>query len=147
MELGNVPMAYKGFLKYMMALRSHFKNKYPTEFKIGNFYQGYMAMNYFSLTPKSLKNEKLKIGLVFNHEKIRFEIWLVGQNKKIQKKYWDLFNGSDWHKYQISKTPQDSIIEHVLVENPGFHQMDSLTEKIKNRTIAFKNDIEIFFMK
>ncbi len=141
MELGTVPKAYKGIIEYLMNLRTHFINQYPTEFIVGTLYQGYMDMSYFPVTPKSLKTQKLKIGLVFNHQKIRFEIWLVGQNKQIQKKYWNLFMGSDWNKYVISKTAQESIIEHILVENPDFGKMNLLTEKIENETRKFIKDI------
>lgn len=141
LELGNVAKGYKALMKYLLNLRTHFKHQYPTEFIIGNFYQGYMDMSYFSITPKSLKNQKVKIGLVFNHEKVRFEIWLVGQNKQIQKKYWEMLKTSDWNTYKISKTAKDSIIEHLLIEKPNFNQMDSLTKKIETETIKFIKDI------
>ncbi len=141
MELGNIPKAYKGLMEYIMNLRTHFITKFPDDFIVGNLYQGYMDMTYFPFTPKSLKSQKLKIGLVFNHEKIQFEIWLVGQNKQIQKKYWDLFKGSDQNKYTLSTTAKDSIVEHVLVDNPDFSQLDSLTKKIENGTLKFIKDI------
>lgn len=141
LESRNVSKGYKGLMKYLMNLRTHFINQYPTEFIIGNFYQGYMDMSYFPITPKSLKSQKVKIGLVFNHEKTRFELWLVGQNKQVQKKYWNMLNESDWNKYKISKTAEHSIIEHILVEKPDFNQMDLLTKKIENGTIKFINDI------
>jgi len=67
LELENVAKGYKGLMEYLMNLRTHFINQYPTEFIIGNFYQGYMDISYFPVTPGSLKNQKLKIGLVFNH--------------------------------------------------------------------------------
>ncbi len=141
LKLENVPKGYKGLMEYIMNLRTHFINQYASEFTIGAFYQGYMDISYFPITPKSLKSHKIKIGLVFNHEKIRFEIWLLGRNKQIQKKYWDLFNEGDWNKYIISKNAQDSVIEHVLVEKPNFNQMDSLTKKIEAETIKFIKDI------
>lgn len=141
LESGNVPKGYKGLMEYLMSLRTRFIKLYPTEFTVGRFYQGYMDMSYFAITPKSLKSQKIKIGVVFNHEKIRFEIWLVGQNKQVQKEYWSLLKGRDWNKYRISQTAQDSIIEHVLVEKPDFSDMDSLTEKIENETVKFIKDI------
>ncbi len=66
----NVSKGYKGLMNYLMYLRTHFSKKYANELVIGSFYQGYMDMSYFSITPKSIKSKKLKIGLVFNHEKI-----------------------------------------------------------------------------
>ncbi len=139
----NVPKGYKGLMEYLMNLRTHFSNKYSPEYIVGSFYQGYMDISYFPITPKSLKSQKLKIGLVFNHEKARFEIWLVGQNKQTQQKYWDLLKGSEWHKYPLSKTAQRSIIEHVLVAKPNFNQSDSLKEVIESGTIQFIQDITI----
>ncbi|WP_420602707.1 DUF7000 family protein [Flagellimonas sp.] len=141
MALGHVPKAYKALMEYLMGLRNHFINQYPGEFIVGNFYQGYMDMSYFPITPKSLKSQKLKIGLVFNHEKLRFEIWLVGQNKQIQKNYWEVFQNNNWNKYPLSPTPKESIIEHILVENPNFSDLDTLTQTLEKGTLQFIQDV------
>lgn len=85
MKKGCIPVAYKGLMEYIMSLRTHFKNKYPDYFVSGNIYYGYMDMTYFSFIPKSLKSKKLKIAVVFIHDKMRFEVWLGGYNKQIQK--------------------------------------------------------------
>lgn len=139
---GNIPKAYKGLLEYMMNLRTHFINQHPTDFVVGALYQGYMDITYFPFTPISLKQQKLKTGLVFNHQKIRFEIWLVGQNKKIQKKYWEAFKNIDWNKYPTSSTAQHSIIEHILVENPDFDELHLLTKEIEAKTFAFISTLQ-----
>ncbi len=86
LEKGDIKKAYKGLMQYIAKLRTHFKNQYP-DYITGNVYHGYMDITYFPFTPKSLKIQKLKIAIVFNHSKKRFEIWLAGQNKQIQKKY------------------------------------------------------------
>lgn len=144
MELGSISKAYKGLMKYLMNLRTHFLKKYPGEFSVGSFYQGYMDISYFPLSPASLKNQKLKIGLVFNHEKFQFEIWLVGQNKKIQKDFWDWLNEIAWDKYQLSPSPQNSIIKKAIVTDPNFSDLDSLTDKIEKETLSFiKTILEI----
>ncbi len=143
--LGYVPQAYKALIQYLMGVRNHFINQYPGEFIVGNFYQGYMDMSYFPITPKALKSQKLKIGLVFNHEALRFEIWLVGQNKQIQKKYWEKFQNRDWDKYALSPTPKESIIEHVLVKDPDFGNLDVLTQTLEKGTLKFIQDISEVF--
>ncbi len=144
MKIGNISKVYKGLMKYLMNLRSHFLNKYPDEFSVGSFYQGYMDISYFPLRPESLRRQKLKIGLVFNHEKFQFEIWLVGQNKKIQKDYWDWLKEKSWSKYKLSPSPQNSIIKEIIVKDPDFSDLDSLTEKIEIETLGFiKNILEI----
>lgn len=85
LELENVAKGYKGLMEYLMNLRTHFINQYPTEFIIGNFYQGYMDMSYFPVTPGSLKNQKLKIGLVFNHKKYNLSSGWLGRTNKFKK--------------------------------------------------------------
>ena len=65
MKKGVIQKAYTGLMEYIMALRTHFKNKCPDYFVSGSIYYGYMDMSYFSFSPKSLKNQNLKIAVVF----------------------------------------------------------------------------------
>ena len=148
-EKGAIKQAYKGLMEYIMDLRTHFRNKYPGYYVSGSIYHGYMDMTYFSFFPESLKNRKLKIAVVFIHDTIRFEAWLVGYNKNVQKEYWELFRESDWNKYHIVPTTKgvDSIIDCVLVGNPDFSDLDNLTEQIERGTLNFISDIEDFLSK
>ena len=131
-------------MEYIMSLRTYLHNKYPDYNVSSNIYFGYMDMTYFSFFPDSLKNKKLKIGIVFVHETFRFEVWLFGYNKTVQKKYWKLFKESSWNKYRIVPTTKgfDSIIEHILVDNPNFSDLDNLTKQIEKGTLNFIKDIE-----
>lgn len=148
-EKGDIKEAYKGLIKYLMNLRIHFKGKYPDYFVSGSIYQGYMDMTYFSFFPESLKIKKLKIAIVFVHDKIRFEVWLAGHNKQIQTKYWKLFKESDWNKYRIPSTTNgvDSIIECTLVDRPDFNDLDNLTKQIEKGTLKFIKDVVTFLSK
>ena len=136
---GAIKEAYKGLMGYIMDLRTHFKNKYPDYFVSGSIYYGYMDMTYFSFFPESFKHLKLKTGIVFLHEAFRFEAWLFGYNKEVQTKYWKLIKESAWNKYRIPSTTKgvDSIMEHILVENPDFHDLDALTKRIEKGTLDF----------
>jgi hypothetical protein len=146
LKKGAIQTAYKGLMEYFMSLKTHFKNKYPDFFVSGSIYYGYMDMTYFSLFPKSLKDRKLKIALVFVYDTFRFEIWLAGSNKQIQSKYWKLFKESDWKKYHVVSTTTgvDSIVEYILVDNPDFRDPDALTKQIEKGTLKFIKDIESF---
>ncbi len=149
LEKGDIQRAYKGLMEYILELRSYFANKYPDYFVSGSVYYGYMDMTYFSFFPESLKLKKLKVAIVFVHETFRFEVWLAGQNKQVQTKYWKLFKESGWNKYQVPSTTRgvDSIIEGVLVENPDFSDLSTLTNLIETRTLKFIEDIENFLSK
>lgn len=146
---GAVQKAYKGLMEYVMNLRTHFMKKYPDYFVSGSIYYGYMDMTYFSFTPGSLQQQKLKIAIVFIHEAFRFEVWLGGYNRQVQQKYWKLFKESGWDKHHVVPTTQgvDSIVECVLVDDPDFGDLDALTKQIEKATLKFIDDVEGFLSK
>ena len=149
LKKGAIKEAYKGLMEYIMDLRTYFKNKYPDYFVSGSIYYGYMDMTYFSFITESFKRRKLKIAIVFIHDTCRFDVWLGGYNKQIQTKYWKLFKESDWNKYHIVSTTKgvDSIIEYILVDNPDFSDLDTLTKQIEKGTLKFIKDVENFLSK
>ena len=148
-EKGTITKAYKGLMEYILDVRTYLKNRYPDYFVSGSIYFGYMDMTYFSFYPKSLGQQKLKIAIVLIHKSMRFEAWLAGYNKLIQSKYWKMFKQSDWHKYRLVSTTKgaDSILEHILVEDPDFRDLDKLTRQIERETLKFIKDIESFLSK
>jgi hypothetical protein len=148
LEKGAIKEAYKGLMEYIMDLRTHFKNKYP-DYVVSGIYYGYMDMTYFAFFPESLKTRNLKVAIVFIHDICRFEVWLAGVNKQVQQKYWKLFKESDWNKYHIVSTTKgvDSIIESILVDNPDFSDLDTLTNQIERETLVFIMDVEGFLSK
>ena len=130
LQKGILSQAYRGLMEYIMGLRTYLKNKYSDFFVSGSIYYGYMDMTYFSFFPKSLKDRNLKIAIVFIHETCQFEAWLAGINQQVQQKYWQLIKESGWDKYCII-TPEkgvDSILEHVLVAEPDFDDLNAINE-------------------
>ena len=101
-------------------------------------------MTYFSLFPESLKRRGLKTAIVFVYDSFRFEVWLSGSNRKVQSKYWKLFKESDWNKYDLASNPkrEDYVIDHILVSDPDFGDLDALTSQIERGTLEFIKDVE-----
>lgn len=150
LKKGAIQQAYKGLMEYIMGLRTYFQKKYPDHFVSGSIYYGYMDMTYFALVPKSLKQHKLKIAVVFNYETFRFEVWLSGANRRVLEKYWKLIKESGWNKYKLVPQEEkwvDSILEHVLVDDPDFSDLDALTKQIEKATLKFTRDVENFLSK
>ncbi len=148
LEKGVIKTAYKGLMEFIMDLRTYLQKKYPDYFVSGSIYFGYMDMTYFSFFPKSLSNRKLKVAIVFIHDQCRFEAWLAGYNKQIQTSYWKLFTKSGWNKYHLVPTTAgvDSILEHVLVANPNFDDLNTLKIQIENAALEFIEDVERFII-
>ncbi len=143
---GDIQIAYRGLMDYILSLRTGLKNKYPDYATSGSIYCGYMDMTYFAFTPPVLKTYGLKIAIVFAHEAFRFEIWLAGTNKQIQAQFWHRMKQSDWQIYPIvpSVEGRDAVIEHVLVEEPDFNDLDALTAAIELGTLKFIHEVEHF---
>lgn len=145
LRIGSIQKAYRALLGYMMDLRTHFKNRYPS-YSISGLYQGYMDMTYFAIIPPSLKQRGLKIAIVFNYEAFRFEAWLAGTNRQVQRRYWELFRDSRWTEYRVVTLAKgvDSIIECNLAEDFDFRDLDRLTARIEEKVVEFIDDVEGF---
>jgi hypothetical protein len=105
-----------------------------------------MDMTYFSFTPDSLKSLKLKIAVVFIYDTFKFEVWLAGSNKNVQKEYWELLKKDGLQKYHLPSDIKgiDFIVENVLVENPDFGDLDILTQEIEDGAMKFIGDVVEF---
>jgi hypothetical protein len=149
LEKGYIQGAYRGLMEYFRDMKLHFANAYPEYPVSGGIYYGYMDMTYFALFPDSLKRRKLKIAIVFIYETFRFEVWLSGSNRSVQAKYWKLLQKSDWHKYQLASDPkaEDYVLAYILVEDPDFRVLDSLTRQIENGTLDFIREVEGFLSR
>jgi hypothetical protein len=132
LQQGELQVAYKGILEFMGGLRADFIKKYPY-YDIGNLYQGYMDMSYFSLSTKLLKDRGLKIAIVYLHEKGNFEIWLSARNREIAKRYEYVLNSNNSNMYDVfhDENNQDAIIECTLTTTPNFENQDSLMDIIE----------------
>ena len=95
----------------------------------GNIYYGYMDMTYISFVPESLKPRKLKIAIVFLHEAFRFEVWLAAGEQGRSNQVLEIDQRKRLKKYHLASTTEgtDSILDHVLIENPDFSDLDELT--------------------
>lgn len=137
------PIDYGQAITYMKTLRLYFKKAYGTLFSYGNVYLGNPDFSYFSLTPAALKKLKLKFVIVCDHKASQYTICLSGQNKDIRKKYWHIFKGSHWEKYQVVHSIEKSlsIIDHPIVTAPNFQNPEALTKQIEREALKFIDDL------
>ena len=141
---GRLQRAYQGLMAYFSDLRTHLRDAHPGIPVSKSIYYGYMDMTYFALVPEALKELKLKIALVFLHEDYRFVAWLSGANRDVQAHYWHLLKESGWDAFRLSDDPrrEDFVLEQVLVQEPEFGDLDSLTAQIEEGILAFIGRVE-----
>ncbi|MEO1050605.1 MAG: hypothetical protein AAFX87_08255 [Bacteroidota bacterium] len=137
LQSGSLQSAYRGLIEFMTNLRIHLEKKHPEDFIGGNPYFGYLDWTYFPFTPKALKAKKLKIVIILDHEQLRFEAWLVGQNKQLQKSYWELLKHKAWNKLPLTNSPKDAIIQEILAERPDFDKQSALISEIEAKVMRF----------
>lgn len=145
LEQGDIQKAYIRLVKYMLSLKSHLSKNTNNGFLFGNASPGYMDYTYFPFFNEFLRGRDLRFGLVLNHSKVRFELWLMGRNAEIQKKYWDILKTTKWNETQVSM-PQYSVLEVILVEDPDFDNLKALSLNIDNDVMRNTKEI-IEFLK
>lgn len=140
LKKGDIQKAYKGLIRYVMSLKSHLSRTLAERYSFGNVSLGYLDYTYFYCIDSYLREKKLRFCIVLNHEKMQFELWLVGQNSEVQKKYWNILKDTEWNKYQTSM-PKYSVLEVILIENPDFNNLSLLTEQIEKEIIPITDEI------
>lgn len=139
---GYIQQAYKGILTSINEFRMYLQKAYP-EYQIPNtMHDGVMDITYFAFSPNDLRSHKLKIALVFNHQDFNFELWLVGQNKKVQKAYWTMFKESDWAVYPLTPSPEHAIVRTSIYSNPHFEDRLQLYAVLEEGLVDFITHIQ-----
>lgn len=134
---------YHELIGFMKDLRAHLQQVYELGYRFGSIYRGHPEYSYFSLSPEPLKVLKLKYVIVLDHKKREVSICLSGQNKSIRKKYWTLFQDSNWDRYPLVKSIDDSlyILDHVMVKNASLSDKQGLIDRIEEEADQFMNEM------
>ncbi len=140
LKKGDILIAYNELVKFVMNLRTEFIKNLSDQYSFAGILHGYMDYTYFYYSNEFLKSKKLKLGLVLNHMEMRFEIWLLGNTKPIQQKYWELSKNTKWNK-DNAEMPKYSILESVIVEKPDFDNFDKLSEQIETKMVQVSDEI------
>jgi len=142
----DIQNTYGFLLKCVMQIKTDFEKAFSEKYSCGNVSPGYMDYSYFPFVNDYLRGKKLRFGIVLNHNEMRFELWLLGQNKKVRNKYWDLLKESVWNE-GLAKRPQYAELEIVLVDTPNFENIDKLTDDIINRAVKEADGIIVYLKK
>ena len=142
---GDMQKTYNFLLKYVMQVKASLEKSFSQAYSFGNISPGYLDFSYFPFYNAYLRERKLRFGIVLNHSEMRFELWLMGQNKKIQEEYWGSLKASSWNQGRTTM-PQYALLETILIDHPDFEATDALTADITSRT-AIEADKIIAYLK
>jgi hypothetical protein len=136
---GEIQKTYQSLVAIVQNLRTEFSKKYKGEFSIANVLHGYIDFTYFYLQNEYLKKNKLKFAIVLNHQQVHFELWLLGQTKDVQIRYWEKLKDVEWVNEEAM--PEYSITEITLLANPDFDNTKKLSESICNAFESLSREI------
>ncbi|UOX33084.1 hypothetical protein LXD69_13685 [Flavobacterium sediminilitoris] len=140
LKKGDILIAYNELVKFVMKLRTDFIKSLSDHYSFTGILHGYLDFTYFYYSNDFLKSKKLKFGLILNHMEMRFEVWLLGNTKPIQQKYWELSKNTKWNKDK-TEMPKYSILESIIVKNPDFDNLDKLIEQIETQMMKASDEI------
>ncbi len=126
---GEIQKTYQTLVGVVQALRTDFAKTYGDDFSVAHILHGYIDFTYFYLQNAYLKKKKLKFAVVLNHQQGAFELWLLGQTKDVQIRYWEMLKDLDW--VNENAMPKYSIAEILLLANPDFDNMERLSEAVR----------------
>lgn len=136
-QQSDLPLAYRDILEFLGRLRSRFtKNGY----EVSGLYPGYMDMSSIAVNTSRLKEQGLKIAVVYIHATGHFEVWLSARNRVLTEQYATTFQAlSGFHDDQN----RDAIIERTLTSAPNFDEPEQLAELIEREVERFIQDVEV----
>lgn len=135
-----VVQAYHFLMRFMMKARADFALHNKEIYSVGNISPGYLDYTYFPFFNKELRDKKLRYGIVLNHATLQLELWLMGQNAKIQQDYWKILKKSKWNAHRTTM-PQYSVLEVVLIESPNFESPEELLLAIRTKALQIIEEI------
>ncbi|MCI5773271.1 MAG: hypothetical protein MR210_01805 [Erysipelotrichaceae bacterium] len=122
---GYIQTAYIAITKYVTELKRYFDRYYS----VSSVGLGYLDYTYFYFTNDHIKEKNLKYALVFNHEKLQFELWLCARVAQDKKRYWNLLIESKWNKNK-KVMPKYGIIEITLDVMVDFDDQEKMSKSI-----------------
>lgn len=127
---------------------SEIKAEFPGEYSTGNVSFGHLDYTYFPFFNDYLRSKKLRFGIVLNHKTLQYELWLTGQNAKIQAAYWEMMKNTEWNA-GVTSMPQYSFLEVKLdkIESLSIEDTQKLEKKIISRAITEANEIEKYLIE
>lgn len=129
-----IAQAYHFLLRFLMQSKADFALHHKAEFKVGNIAPGYLDYSYFSFFNRELRDKKLRYGIVLNHAKMQIELWLMGQNAKVQQAYWKTLKKSKWNAHRTAM-PQYAILEVVLLDELNFDRTEDMLLAIRTKAL------------
>ena len=145
---GKIQRAYRYIFDIFADLGNELKSHKDKSISINSLYHGYLDMTYLPVMTELLRDNGLKIAVVFNYSLFQFEIWLSAINRKRRKEVLEIIANSKWNKYKTVENDAntDAIIELKINGIYEFGNKNRIVTLIAKETYAFISEIEKFII-
>ncbi|GLB50316.1 DUF7000 family protein [Neptunitalea lumnitzerae] len=130
LQKGDILIAYNELVKFVMNLRTDCINQFTDVYSFTGILHGYLDYTYFYFSNDFLKSKKLKLGIVLNHVEMRFEVWLLGNTKKVHQHYLNVLKDSQLNSTYLQLHPY-AIVVIGIDNHPDFDNLPILSEKLQ----------------
>lgn len=132
----NLKEGYQEFVALFRYLRIELEKQLPAYQFQGKIVENGMDYSYFQFADEKLKQQGLKIVVVFVHRNFQFEVWLSGVNRKVQCHYHHLWQQSPI-AFELASHPsrQDYIFRVPLSKELDLSDGDGVVLKIKKTVL------------
>lgn len=146
LDKGRIQKAYRYIFEIFTDLRNELQSRKDKYYIVNSMYHGYLDMTYLPVVTTILKENGLKIAVVFNYYQFQFEVWLSAINRKKRKEVLEIITNSKWKKFKTIENDEntDAIIELKIKRISDFIDKSKIVSIIMDETIMFINEIERF---
>ncbi len=138
MQQGDIQKAYAGIIKALYKTRTEFISRLAGQYSVGNILHGYLDVTYFYMKSDLLKDKKLKLGIMLNHQDVSFELWFFGATVGVQEAYWTRLIEAG---FVVGEMPAYALMEIKLDAQPDFDDLDKLVDKLEASFKANLHDL------
>lgn len=136
LQTTNLKEGYQEFVALFRYLRIELEKQLPAYQFQGKIVENGMDYSYFQFADEKLKQQGLKIVVVFVHRDFQFEVWLSRVNRKVQCQYHHLWQQSPI-AFELASNPsrQDYIFRVPLSEELDLSDGDGVVLEIKKTVL------------
>lgn len=143
---GNIQKTYRYIFELFSDIGKELKKCKDKVITVNSTYHGYLDMTYIPVVTETLKENGLKIAIVFNYDHFQFEIWLSSINRNRRKEFLEIINNKKFKKFKTveNNRNEDAIIEYCIEDIKDFNNKEKIISMISKEILKFICDIETF---
>lgn len=116
------------------------KKDFPSKYKTGVMQHQNLENTYFTFFSEEQKKNKVKFAVVLNHENVRHELWVLGNNVKVQNRLWNILKDTSWN-IDGSYQPYKSATRVIITDKISLLDEKQLRQSVIKKAVELSEEI------